>query len=472
MQVVGRLVLERGMSRSTAAFWLMREGRKSMSVRHSEQMNYEQIKQVARQTGRRVADLIVLAPQNDPFYTGTPNDWALGEWFAGLWHAFGYDKAHLRRVHYQIISQRPPVVLPNGKPYENTVECWDILNLASKAARYLGLIDPQAFHDRRTPEVMVFAEQQNSEPHLRVYGVLYRSDTRLPDFPELPTYSVGGYVAEQPYHLEVWCEKSTMNDVLAPLCQRFGANLQTGMGEMSITATLALIHRLQQMQKPARIFYVSDFDPAGQSMPVAVARKIEYFVRTSRLNLDIRLFPVVLTLEQVRAYQLPRTPIKETERRRVGFEERYGEGAVELDALEALYPGQLQVLLSQYLASYYDATLAERVRAVEAEVEAAASAVWQAVIDSYTDEIEALKADYEQIRQAFAAQMQGYGARLQGVWQAIRHDLFTSAPSLEQYPVPMAEGLMELGEGLYNSERDYLEQLEVYKLFQGKEGGV
>jgi hypothetical protein len=75
-----------------------------------EQINYEQIKQLARQTGQRVTDLIPLAPQNDPFYTGTPNDWALAEWFAALWQAFRYtNKVHIRRVHYQIVSQNPPI---------------------------------------------------------------------------------------------------------------------------------------------------------------------------------------------------------------------------------------------------------------------------------------------------------------------------------------------------------------------------
>jgi hypothetical protein len=87
-------------------------------------MDYEEIKQLARSSGQRVTDLIVLAPQNDPFYSGTPNDWALAQWFAGLWNAFGYtNRVHIRRVHYQIISQNPPVALPNGKPYENTEEC-------------------------------------------------------------------------------------------------------------------------------------------------------------------------------------------------------------------------------------------------------------------------------------------------------------------------------------------------------------
>jgi len=36
-----------------------------------------------------------------------------------------------------------------------------------------------------------------------------------------------------------------------------------------------------QRDHPLRIFYVSDFDPAGQCMPVSAARKIEFFSRRS-----------------------------------------------------------------------------------------------------------------------------------------------------------------------------------------------
>jgi len=266
-------------------------------------MNYEAIKQLARETDQRVTDLIALPPQNDPFYTGTPGDWALAEWFATLWQQFNYQtKVHIRRVHYQIISQDPPVSLPNGKPYENTEECWNVLNLASKAARYLRLVDPSAFVDRRNPDPVVYASWRLSAPEVYASGRLHASDVQLPEFPDLPTYQISGYYAQQPYHLEVWCEKSTMNDVLEPLCKHYGANLQTGLGELSITATLALVSRLQRMGKPACIFYVSDFDPAGQSMPVAVSRKIEYFVRTIGLEVEVRVFPVVLTLDQVQYY--------------------------------------------------------------------------------------------------------------------------------------------------------------------------
>jgi hypothetical protein len=435
----------------------------------AEQMDYGRIKELAKAQGVSVNDLIVLAPQNDPFYTGTPNDWALAEWFAGLWQMFNYQtKVHIRRVHYQIISQDPPILLPNGKPYANTEECWGVLNLASKAARYLRLVNPGAFNDRRNPEALIYASHRRSEPEVRIYGRLYQSDVHLPDFPDLPSYSVSGYEAEQDYHLEVWCEKSTMNDVLAPLCQRYGANLQTGLGELSITATLLLVQRLQQASKPARIFYVSDFDPAGQSMPVAVSRKIEYFVRTFGLYLDVRVFPVVLTLEQVQHYQLPRTPIKETERRRGGFEERYGEGAVELDALEALYPGELEAVLSQYIECYYDSTLASRVEAAQVALEHDLQEVWQQVIGRYADTLEVLRGEYAQLQAEFEGRMSGYSQRLQSLWQAIRGDLNASTPDSSFYPVPQAVYVGEIGEGLYDSGRGYLEQVEAYKLFQGR----
>jgi hypothetical protein len=434
-----------------------------------EQINYEQIKQLARQTGQRVTDLIPLAPQNDPFYTGTPNDWALAQWFESLWQAFGYmQRVHIRRVHYQIVSQNPPVVMPNGVPYENTETCWNVLNLASKAARYLQLVDPEAFMDRRNPEALVYASNQVPEPEVWASSRLWGSQLRLPDFPELPVFHISGYEPVQAFHLECWCEKSTMNDVLAPLCQRYGMNLQTGLGELSITATLALVHRLQEANKPARIFYVSDFDPAGQSMPVSVSRKVEYFVRTLGLSVDVRVFPVILTAEQVQAYQLPRTPIKETERRRGGFEDRYGEGAVELDALEALYPGELQRLLEGCIAYYFDPTLEQRTKEMQAALERDLGLIWHQVVARFADDIETLRAVHAQLQQEFGARVAAYGEQVQTIWQVIRSELDLSVPDLAAYPSPVPIFSDEWGEGLYDSARDYLEQIEAYKQFQGK----
>ncbi|HSH81235.1 MAG TPA: hypothetical protein VLA19_22100 [Herpetosiphonaceae bacterium] len=432
-------------------------------------INYDVIKALAKERGCKVTDLIALAPQNDPFYAGTPSDRALGEWFKDLWHRFGYSTGvHIRRVHYQTLSQKPSVFLPNGTPYENTEACWDTLSMASKAARYLELIDPGAFVDRRNPEAALYVPAPPVGPSLEIDGQLWDSDTDFPDFPGLPDYAISGYAAAQPYHIEVWCEKSTMNDVLIPLCQRYGANLQTGVGELSITATLAMVRRLEASGKPARIFYVSDFDPAGQSMPVAVARKAEYFIRNEGLNIDMRLFPVVMTADQVRHYDLPRTPIKETERRRGSFEHQHGTGAVELDALEALYPGELDRLLSGYIKQYYDTSLGWRVSDAQMALRSDLDIKRLAIIERHAAEIAALKQTHESIRAEFAARMEDYRQRLADVWQAISDDLEAVAPDLDDYPIPEGHAARELGEGLFNSSREYIKQLSVYKAHQGK----
>ena len=47
-------------------------------------MNYETIKTLAKLRGRRINDLIALAPQHDPFYCGTPADQSAAQWFGAL----------------------------------------------------------------------------------------------------------------------------------------------------------------------------------------------------------------------------------------------------------------------------------------------------------------------------------------------------------------------------------------------------
>lgn len=430
-------------------------------------MNYTTIKELAKHNRRKVTDLIALAPQNDPFYAGTPGDWTLAEWFADLWQRFGYQSGvHIRRVHYQIISQDPPVVMPNGSPYENTEACWGILNQASKMARYLNLVDAGAFVDRRNPDPKIFTQWRDGEPELQIDPGLWGAP-ELPDFPSLPNYAITNYQGEQRYHVEIWCEKSTMNDVLIPLCTRYGVNLVTGLGEMSITATLELARRFNG--KPVRILYVSDFDPAGQSIPCAVARKVEYFQRNKGYDADVKLFPVVLTVDQVISHRLPRTPIKDTEKRAGKFEDRHGSGAVELDALEALYPGTLASILGTELKRYYDHSLSNRVRLAQEEFHYDLDTTQQAIIANHQSSIDALQNEYNQLHREFEARFRSYGERLQVLWQAIVDDLEQQAPDIDDYPIPEASLGRERAAALYDSQRNYVEQIEHYKAYQGKE---
>ena len=62
-----------------------------------------------------------------------------------------------------------------------------------------------------------------------------------------------------------------MNDILEPLGISYSVNIVTGIGELSHTRCVELVQRAIASGRPVRILYVSDFDPAGISMPVAVA---------------------------------------------------------------------------------------------------------------------------------------------------------------------------------------------------------
>ena len=96
-------------------------------------------------------------------------------------------------------------------------------------------------------------------------------------------------------------------------------------------------------------------------MPKAVARKVEFTIAKFDLDVDLQLIPLALTPDQCRDYRLPRTPIKESERRKDKFEQIFGVGATELDALEALHPGEMARLLEAEIDNLLDRDLHHRV---------------------------------------------------------------------------------------------------------------
>ncbi len=417
-------------------------------------MNYESIKSLAKARGVSVTNLLALAVQNDPFYTGQPAQVRAGEWFADQFIAAGFFQGvHLRRVHYFLVSTE--ATLPDGKTYENTLEHWQFLAQASKSARYLGLVDVAAFDDRRNPPAQIFYrwEQDAGGTHIE------DAEPELPEImmPALPRLTVTPPSAAQPYALELWCEKSTMNDVLVPLCRRFGAVLVTGLGELSVTACHRLVERARQSGKPTRIVYLSDFDPAGQSMPVAAARKIEFLARDQ--GLDIQLRAVALTANQVRQYNLPRVPIKKSERRREKFEDTHGTGAVELDALAALVPGELSRIVANAVMPFYDDSLAVGIREAHAEALEEADEITRQVHSDHADAI----AEAREQWQAISHQIEQWRERHAPAWQAISDDLDAAELDIE-YPEASVDGNADWP--LFDSRRNYEDQLHAYKVFR------
>jgi hypothetical protein len=451
-------------------------------------LDYETLLTLAKELGRPVPQLLALNRNHDPYFAGVAFRRKRAEWFAGFWGRFAFPAGvHLRRIHYRWVSDKPPPETPGGETYRNTEECWALLVEASKDARHLGLVNADAFEDHRNPEPVLFEGGDPSAFYRDTpgWGLEEFPDWRLPEIPEelwvwpfrLPETVVSGYDCDgrdQPYHLECWIEKSTMNDVLTPVCRRLGINLITGVGFLSITGVVNMLRRAARLPagKAARIFYISDFDPAGTRMPVAVARQAEFYLQRYAPGREVKLTPLALTRDQVIRYELPRIPIKESDRRRAGFEDRHGEGATELDALEALHPGELARLLEGAAARYRDPTLARRMAEAKAEAEAEARNAWREATTPLRRALSGLQAEAQQIARRYEDALKELSGRLREELAPVREQLerVRQAAHAEEEALevalpdrPEAEADPgDEGNWLFDSGRDYLEQLAHY----------
>lgn len=451
-------------------------------------MSYEKIKAYAKALGTTIKSMIALGDNNDPFYIGTPNHWKWANWLGEHWRSMGMGEGtHIRALHYRLVSQQEPVIMPdkNKSPYLNTEKCWKKLNNAVKWARYLGIIPLDNLADRRAPDPKLYfreeswiRDQPSSEVEKPWQLGLGSINFDFPEWQEPPAIAYHRQDHRQTYHLELWCEKSTMNSILEPLCRQHSMGLQTGVGEISLTRCLELVSRAKESGKPVRLFYISDHDPGGKSMPVAAARKIEWAITKLGEAVDIKLYALALTEEQIARYNLPKTMIKETEKRATAFELRHGKGAVELDALEALYPGSLTRIIEEAIAPYLAIERANREKLNEAN-RANAVAVeeanqqamsqfeedWQilaAEADAFKEEIEAdAKAFFEKRRDGFDRLRD----RRDELDQQIEARLSESVPTMKTFE---PELLQDEPPALMDSRRDYLGQLRAYKRFQGK----
>jgi hypothetical protein len=234
-------------------------------------------------------------------------------------------------------------------------------------------------------------------------------------------------------------------------------------------------------------------------MPVAASRKIEWFARKHEdetgVELDIQLHPIVLTYDQCIEYELPRTPIKESEMRAGNFEARFGEGATELDAMEALHPGELRRILVEEIEKFHSPDFESEWESVREDAQGTVDDVEDEILERHTDaraDLEQRRAALETARREQVAEMHrlvderladlrrladerfGELAR-QGEQLAadvhahnveVEQDLEAEAPDPGEFDWPDPPDGWE--DPLLDTTRDYVEQVDRYKEHQGK----
>src|SRR5215469_5183408 len=101
----------------------------------------------------------------------------------------------------------------------------------------------------------------------------------------------------------------------------------------------------------------------------------------------------------MRPVSLPRTPIKETDRRAGRIEQRFGEGATELDALEAVHPGEFARIVTQEIERYWNPDHHDEVQDQLADLQHHLDDIVAEVHAEHADEIAALRAEVDRINE-------------------------------------------------------------------------
>lgn len=248
----------------------------------------------------------------------------------------------LRQLYYQFVARG---LLPNtDRSYQN-------LSTVISNGRRAGLIDWDAIVDRTR--------------FLRGWGETFENPgeaiaSAQKDF-KVDLWS------EQPHYIECWFEK----DALLGVFERAGAlrrlPLMSCRGYGSDSTWWEAAQRLQgrgadtEQTRPCVILHFGDHDPSGLDM----TRDIE-----ARLNL-FGAFPEIkrlaLNMNQVRQYNPPPNPAKETDSRFAAYRAEFGDESWELDALS---PDVLVRMVEREVAKYIDQAQWERDLAQEQEYKA------------------------------------------------------------------------------------------------------
>ena len=191
---------------------------------------------------------------------------------------------------------------------------------------------------------------------------------------------------------------------------------------------------------------------------------------------DIRLRHLALTAEQVRDLDLPRIPIKDSDKRKAEFEKLYGVGATELNALmHERRIAETEEMLRGAISDLRDSGLRSKLFRVSQEARESLEAKYERRMNWPQKALQLIEEQAAEIGQKCVEEMQALANRLEEelapleearerVLQAARRKL----DGIEQTEVPAIKDLAEEDEDaaegwLYDSRRSYFEQLAHYK---------
>jgi hypothetical protein len=265
----------------------------------------------------------------------------------------------LRQLYYQFVARG---FLPNrDREYKR-------LGTIVNDARLAGLMDWTHLEDR-TRNLRSLSHWNEPRAILASAAASYRTDKW----------------ASQPYRPEVWIEKDALVGVIEGVCEEHDVPFFSCRGYTSQSevwgAGQRLLRHVRRGQIPV-VLHLGDHDPSGLDMTRDIADRLGLF-----LGQQVDLQRLALTIDQVRQYQPPPNPAKQTDSRFARYIKVHGDESWELDALE---PTVIADLIEDALARLVDQDAWDRAL----EEEAREQQLLGAVHDRWP-EVRALVADAE-----------------------------------------------------------------------------
>ena len=343
--------------------------------------------------GLNEPELLVLSIGKDPFQQDTPRGHMLGRWLKVRLDLFAFGHViHLRGVHYLLVSVQ--AIKPNGERYQNTRKDYFWLNeRVGKAARWLRYIGFNRIVDERNERAVITRAPRTAPPIPTVYVSTGYAGVALPDpihvWSAKPHPVLAGFTPEQKFCFAVFGEKSSLSEVLVPFGDRHGADLFIAAGELSELRAWEMARDAVRDGRKLICFCFCDFDPSGMQMPVSISRKLMAQRVLNFPSFRFAVVPVALTLAQVIRLLLPAAMVEKKDKRHKKWQETFApalieagllkqedvdaaeadaEGMaiggaiaqVEIDALVAIHPQELNGMAEAAIDPYLDQTLSER----------------------------------------------------------------------------------------------------------------
>lgn len=161
---------------------------------------------------------------------------------------------------------------------------------------------------------------------------------------------------KQPVYLEIWLEKEALSGLFKTVTDPNNVTLTTVRGFSSWTLLHDTAQRLKEIDKDIVILYFGDHDPSGLSIDQFIQDALNYF------GITFHFIRVAMTLEQIKEHNIPTQTVKPGDTRSKKYIEKYGNMAVELDAIE---PPDLTDLIQNSINVFFEEDIYQEVKEEE-----------------------------------------------------------------------------------------------------------